>query len=314
MSEEIANHSEESPEIQMDAATEAVYASFGLAPKAEKKEIEFPTVTEEPETEETEEPAPTTAQEQPTKGIKVKYNGEEKLVSEDEAPTLIQKGMNYDKVQQRLQDQEKALDEVAVLQGFKNHADLIENLPKLREQQQKQRQSELDNMKTDMLDQLEANGIDRESAEKWIENHPTFKAGREALENQRVADQKAAESDRWGELYKKYPNLWDEVQKSNGAPVEWFSGDFERMVQEGNRPLLVYEHLFRDQIQAKTKKDTEQKLIKQQQLGARSQVEGSGAPEPEANDLLPEQVALAELYGVSTKGVKQQQKMIQNRR
>lgn len=314
MSEEIANHSEESPEIQMDAETEAIYSSFGLAPKAEKKEIEFPTVTEEPETEEVDEPAPTTVQEQPTKGIKVKYNGEEKLVSDDEAPTLIQKGMNYDKVQSRLQEQQNALDEVAVLQGFKDHEDLIANLPKLREQQQKQRQTELDNLKAEMLDELEVSGVSREKAEQYIDNHPLFKAGREALESQRVADQKAAESERWGELYKKYPNLWEDVQKSNGAPVEWFSGEFERMVQEGNRPLLVYEHLFRDQIQAKTKKDTEQKLIKQQQLGARAQVEGSGAPEPEANDLLPEQRALAELYGVSEKGVKQQQKMIQNRR
>jgi hypothetical protein len=314
MSEEIANHSEESPEIQTDAETEAVYASFGLTPKAEKKEIEFPVVNDDPKPEETEDSEPTTVQEKPAKGIKVKFLGEEKEVPEDEAPTWIQKGMNHDRLQEKLSEQQKALDEVAVLQGFKDHADLIANLPKLREQQQKQRQTELDNMKADMLDQLEANGIDREAAEKWIENHPTFKAGREALENQRVADQKAAESERWGELYKKYPNLWEDVQKSNGAPVEWFSGEFERMVQEGNRPLLVYEHLFRDQIQAKTKKDTEQKLIKQQQLGARAQVEGSGAPEPEANDLLPEQRALAELYGVSEKGVKQQQKMIQNRR
>lgn len=50
---------------------------------------------------------PQAGQPEPAAGIKVKYNGEEREISLDEAVTLSQKGMNYDKLQQRLAEREE---------------------------------------------------------------------------------------------------------------------------------------------------------------------------------------------------------------
>lgn len=49
-----------------------------------------------PVEEETAEPSETTTEEAPY-GLKIKFNGEEKTLSEEEARTLAQKGMNYDR-------------------------------------------------------------------------------------------------------------------------------------------------------------------------------------------------------------------------
>lgn len=49
-----------------------------------------------PVEEETAEPSETKTEETPY-GLKIKFNGEEKTLSEDEARTLAQKGMNYDR-------------------------------------------------------------------------------------------------------------------------------------------------------------------------------------------------------------------------
>ncbi|MFS0837263.1 hypothetical protein [Paenibacillus sp. 1P03SA] len=56
-------------------------------------------------TPETSAPDTATMQEQP-KGYTVKYNKEERFVPDDEAPSWIQKGLNYDKIQERVQQYE----------------------------------------------------------------------------------------------------------------------------------------------------------------------------------------------------------------
>lgn len=67
--------------------------------------------------------APVTTQDAPSEpqGIKVKYNKEERVIGYDEAPDWIQKGLNYDKVQERAtqaEAQAKQLDRVAKFYGF----------------------------------------------------------------------------------------------------------------------------------------------------------------------------------------------------
>ena len=71
----------------------------------------------------TETNTPDTTQETST-GHRIKYNGEEKIISYDEAPTWIQKGMNYDKVAERAKEAEtfqKNLDRIAKHYGFDSH-------------------------------------------------------------------------------------------------------------------------------------------------------------------------------------------------
>ncbi|WP_342440015.1 hypothetical protein NSS79_15415 [Paenibacillus sp. FSL L8-0436] len=66
--------------------------------------------------------SPATTQEtQAPQGIPVKYNKEDRVIPYEEAPTWIQKGMNYDKLQERstqLEAQAKNLERVAKAYGF----------------------------------------------------------------------------------------------------------------------------------------------------------------------------------------------------
>lgn len=62
-------------------------------------------------------------QEEP-RGIKVKYNKEERFVPEDEVPNWVQKGLNYDKVSEKAQQAERyqqMLDRTAKYYGFSDH-------------------------------------------------------------------------------------------------------------------------------------------------------------------------------------------------
>lgn len=99
---EAANHSgvEETPVIEQEQVT-----------------------TEEPTNEGQDSPP----QEEP-RGIKVKYNKEERFVPEDEVPNWVQKGLNYDKVSEKAQQAERyqqMLDRTARFYGYDNHEDYM---------------------------------------------------------------------------------------------------------------------------------------------------------------------------------------------
>jgi len=59
--------------------------------------------------------------------LTVKYNGEEKQITLDEARTLAQKGMNYDHIYAEHRDAHRALDTIAAREGI-NRAQLMERL------------------------------------------------------------------------------------------------------------------------------------------------------------------------------------------
>jgi hypothetical protein len=318
MSEEIANHSDD---IQQDTETEAVYESFGVTPTVKSEEIEFPSM-DEPDEEPEGESDPTTEPEQP-KGIKVKYNGEEKLVSEEEAPTLLQKGLNYDKVQQRLQEQQTALDRVARLQGYNNHAELVANLDKIESEQRLAKERQFAELEQRMLDQLLASGVDEDVARDYVNNNPVVQENRrfkQQLEQEQQIKQKEAEDRagamRWSEFFSAFPQLeneWNEAH-AKGETAKWITDEFGDYIVKGYHPTDAYKLANMSSIQAQQKKQTEQKIIKQQQLGARAKVESNGVSEIENDAISPVQVALAEMYGVSPDSVRKQQKIIQSRR
>lgn len=69
-------------------------------------------------------------QEEP-RGIKVKYNKEERFISEDEVPTYVQKGLNYDKVAEKAKEAERfqeMLDRTAKFYGYNTHEEYMEAL------------------------------------------------------------------------------------------------------------------------------------------------------------------------------------------
>lgn len=215
------------------------------------------------------------------KGITVKFNKEETFIEDEKVPELARKGLNYDKVEGRAKELQATLDRAAKIAGFKDHTEYVANLDQLEQQQQQKQQTELDDLRNDMLDQLEANGLDREKAEQWMNSHPLIKQGEEALAERKKATQQADEVSKWQPLYKEYPELAEAVQKAGEKPVEWYTPEMQALVAKGNDPLLAYEHLNKDKIRQQTKKTTEQRLIKEQQLGIRSRVETNAAPDNE---------------------------------
>lgn len=328
---EIANQSEEvQPQETFDAETEAVYAAFDLpAPKEQKEiDVQFPDVNSDPAT--TEEP-PTTEEQPPADGeakrtLRLKYNGEEKEVDEEEARTLAQKGMNYDKVQQKLQEQQQALDEVAQLQGFKDHAELLAQLPRLREQQQKQKESEFQNLRSQLVEEYESYGYDPSKLEAYLDNHPILQEANRILESQQqltIKSQQDQTLSRWNELYSmlpegaEKPDLYFSPEGTlmfNSPTVPtWYNSDIQSKIERGYDPVDAFQIANMGNMTAQAKKQAEQRTIKEQQLGVRAQVEKSGAADADPNDLLPAQVQLAELFGVPIEEVKRQQKLISRR-
>ncbi|MGK9252372.1 hypothetical protein [Paenibacillus humicus] len=84
---------------------------------------------------------PATTQEPPAapEGIKVKYNKEERVIGYDEAPEWIQKGLNYDKLQERVtqfESHSKQLERAAKYHGFQ---DVDSYLQAIEEEEQAQR-------------------------------------------------------------------------------------------------------------------------------------------------------------------------------
>jgi hypothetical protein len=110
--------------------------------QSEQEVIEETPVTEEvqeTEQEDTQE-APDTAQD--SDFFEVKYNKENMRISRDEAPTYIQKGLNYDKVQQKASDYENHLQKVAQITGYGSIDELIQASQQFEEQQRIQQEAE----------------------------------------------------------------------------------------------------------------------------------------------------------------------------
>lgn len=100
------------------------------------------TVTEQVETQIEGQDSP--PQEEP-RGIKVKYNKEERFVPEDEVPNWVQKGLNYDKVSEKAQQAEQyqqQLDRAAKYHGFENHSDYMTALEQAEQERRIQEEAD----------------------------------------------------------------------------------------------------------------------------------------------------------------------------
>lgn len=98
------------------------------------------TAIEETQEEVVEETPATTQEEQDF--FEVKYNKENMRISRDEAPTYIQKGLNYDKVNQKASEYEQHLQKVAQITGYSNIEELIQAAQEAEEQQRIQQESQ----------------------------------------------------------------------------------------------------------------------------------------------------------------------------
>lgn len=319
MSEQ-ASHSPETQElpVQQDSDTEALYASFDLRQPAEKKEIEFPVVDEptDPATGQDEETETQTS----AKTLRVKFNKEEVEVPEDQIPEYVQRGLALEKERERREKNDKLLQEAAKLLGLDSLDETaIERVRNERLQQQQQQQADAYNqLRAELREQAEDAGLDPDKVEAWLDNHPDVKEAKALKEQQQLQSQQQQVMSKWDALYKKYPHLADESQAfTRGEIPSFYTDEMKSRVERGYDPLDAYELAhgteMRTEMQTKTKKQAEQQVLKQIQLGTRA-FSDQGSPEPEENDLLPAQLALAEMFGVKPEGVKKQQKLIQSRR
>lgn len=264
----IGSQSEESEESEVrgssDDNMDDVLSMFEVEPKKEEGEKVDPPID------------PPKAEEK--KGITVKFNKEETFIEEDKVPELARKGLNYDKVEGRAKELQGTLDRAAKIAGYTDHAAYVADFDRLEQQKLQEKQQEQDTLREDLLSQLELNGVDRAHAEAFIENHPLIKQGKEAIEAiQKVSSQAEADK-RWQPLYEAHPELIEDSQAfKRGEMPAFFTPELQALVARGNDPLLAYEHLNRDKIQQQTKKATEQRIIKEQQLGLRSRVETNAA-------------------------------------
>jgi hypothetical protein len=294
----------QSPEVQETVVDEKgvvlndAFEAFGLTlPEQEETKPESENEQDPPATEEPEK-----------KGITVKYNKEERFVDENEIPELVQKGLALEKERERKGELQQALDRAAKLAGFEDHEDYLANLDTLEQQRQRKQEDELTELRNNLLDDLEYNGVDRAKAEQFIDNHPLLKQAHETIEERQretnLNQQETARRDweaKWKDLYDSYPDITESAKVfSEGGLPDWYTPQMETLINRGYEPIHAYELTQRDKIQSQTKKQLEQKLIKEQRLGTRAQVETETQTELEPE--VPQAVSSAfSLFGMNPK-------------
>ncbi|MFC8561405.1 hypothetical protein [Peribacillus frigoritolerans] len=133
--------------------------------------------------------APATTQEA-QQAFKVKYNKEEIEVPYEQAPDYIQKGMNYDKVQQRADEYQQNLDRVARLSGYKDHNELLGAMEELEREQERQK--------------YEQAGINPDKFNELVSELPEIQEFRKMQQQQKENQKLQSEAN---ELFAEFPDL-----------------------------------------------------------------------------------------------------------
>lgn len=309
MSEQSGSQTVESQEPQEQAIQDAM-SMFGLDTPTEQLEASD-SQPEQPADEHIETPA--IEDEKPSKTIKVKHNKEEIEVdvSDDKLPEYVQRSLALDKERERKSELEKNLDRAAKLAGFENHAEYVANFDRLEQQAKQQKDDMYANMREQLRQEAEDAGLDPSKVEAYYENHPLLQQAKQTLVQQqrmeiesKLAQTEQAKRQQWGELYQQYPEL-AETSKAfdDGGTPEWFTSEMQSLVNQGYQPLHAYKLAHMEKLTAQTRKQAEQKAIKDQRLGLRSQVEtqGSADLEPEVPDSM---TAAFAMFGLDPKSAR----------
>jgi hypothetical protein len=258
--------------------------------------VEDKVADENTDVEEESEDPPAIVDAPEPKKLTVKFNKEVIEVDEDKIPELVEKGMALDKVRERAKQRENELDRAAKLLGYKDHAELTANLDRIEQERQKQQEDQFQQAKQKIIDDLVYNGVDEQTAIAYAENNPLVQQAKAAMEEkQRIEQERIQQSTEqqrlasWAQLYEAFPEAAESAKAfSEGGKPDWFTPEMESMVSAGYKPLDAYRLAHMDKIQTQTKKQAEQKAIKQQILGQRAQVEGQAPVDntPQASEAL----------------------------
>lgn len=191
----------------------------------------------------TEAAEPAATQEAPApEGFTVKYNKEERFVAKDEAPTWIQKGLNYDKVQERAQQleaQNKYLERQARISGYGTVDEYMVALDEYEKNQQIEREAQ-------------RMGVDPETyAQYFAPVNTELQELRQKLQGfeqqQTDAQRKQQETASWQELYTAHPDLVESSQSFNeGKAPEWFNSEMKELIDMGYKPVHAYQLANKD--------------------------------------------------------------------
>lgn len=227
----------------------------------ELEEQETPGVDTEEETEESEQDKPAEVEEpakEPDKHqtLRVKYNGEEKDITFEEAITLAQKGMNYDKVvaeRDKLRDSDaiKALEFFADLNG-QSVDDYSKFLVEQQEQILVQNEAEAITKAHPEWSEDAINELAASRANKKMEELKTSAAKREE-------QQKQKELEPWIKFLDKYP----EYKRTEGQQEKPIPTEVIQDVENGLTPIeamALYEQRNKELEFTKMKEEYEKKL------------------------------------------------------
>jgi hypothetical protein len=151
--------------------------------------VSEPVETNEQPIQQEQTETPATTQDIP-QAFRVKYNKEEIEVPYEQAPEYIQKGLNYEKVQQRVSEYEQHLNRVAQLTGYQTHEELLRALDEAEKERERQKYQEA--------------GIDPEKFQELVSELPEIKQFREI---QRQQEEQQRFQQEVNELFEEFPDL-----------------------------------------------------------------------------------------------------------
>lgn len=307
MSELIASHSEDTPQGEHQTAVSDAFSVFGLDTPSDKTDT---SDSQQDALEADESDTPAIEDAAPAKTIKVKHNKEEIEVdvSDDKLPEYVQKALALDKVRGKQTELEKNLERAAKLHGFNSSDEYLANLDHLEQQAQQRKQDQFKDLRDQLREEAEYAGIDPVKLDAFLDNHPLLQEANKAITEGQRAERERLEqlseqqkNAKWNELYAAHPDLVEssKVIDEGGVP-DWYTPEMQTLVDSGYHPLHAYKLAHMDKLQAQNKKQAEQKVIKDQRLGLRSQVETEAYADSEP-EVAPELASAFALFGLSPK-------------
>jgi hypothetical protein len=250
---QIANHSDFllKLDLQLFAEDDIILPDDYQEPTEPVEPVIDPEPTEPVEPTEPTETNEPPAEENPF--LKVKYNGEEMTLDEARARELAQKGLNYDKVQERLQSLESDPRLSFVEQLAQQHGmDVNQYLEAVKQQQEQQR-----------LEKLLQNNIPEEYAKEILDNRKF----REQFSQQQEEQAKQAKADA------EFNDFFTHFQATEGRAFDANKDQIPQSVWEATQngvPLKTayMEHQF-------TQMQQQIKTLRQNELNAKKAPVGS---------------------------------------
>lgn len=302
-SEEVQQQQQQQQQVSNDDEVRAYYEAFGIQyPETQTEGDDHEEDTDLTEQDDLAIDDPEAEQ----KGLQVKYNGQETVVPDEQVKDYVEKGMNYDKIKDRSQQYEVALNRLARQRGFKDHAELLDNLDRIEQEAAQQKLNDFEQLKASLREDADNAGIDPDLLDRYLDKHPLLQQAQEAVQRSQQEQEYRKQEELqqkqlagWQMLFDKYPDLAEQVDAETGTAA-WMTPDMHARLERGYDPIDAYELVHRDALTAQTRKQAEQAVIKAQRLNKRSQVETNpgGNLEPQA----PEELTSAfSLFGIDPK-------------